>query len=42
MTRAMAEDFTRDDVLFTTFKEAILYAIFVTAVALCILSLFFQ
>lgn len=31
----MAEEFTRDDVLFTTFKEAILYAVFVIAVTIC-------
>ncbi|XP_044258880.1 polycystin-2-like [Tribolium madens] len=35
LTRAMAEDFTRQDVLFTTFREAVLYIIFVVAVTIC-------
>jgi hypothetical protein len=35
LTRAMAEEFTRHDVLFTTFKEALLYIVFVIAVTIC-------
>jgi hypothetical protein len=31
----MAEEFTRHDVLFTTFKEALLYIVFVIAVTIC-------
>ncbi|KAJ3665483.1 hypothetical protein Zmor_000976 [Zophobas morio] len=35
LTRAMAEDFTRNDVLLTTFREAIIYIVFIIAVTIC-------
>ncbi|RZC41347.1 polycystic kidney disease 2-like 1 protein [Asbolus verrucosus] len=35
LTRAMAEEFSRQDVLFATFKDALLYLVFVVAVSLC-------